>query len=88
MLPTLKSGQDVLIWCWFNSYKVGDIVVIQKNGKEMVKRVQKVYDPASPKLRGASREYFVQGDNEQESTDSRHFGPIKKTEIVGKVIWY
>ncbi|MBN17941.1 MAG: signal peptidase I [Chloroflexi bacterium] len=31
-------------------------------------------------------EYFVIGDNHNYSTDSRHFGPIKYSEIIGKVI--
>lgn len=31
-------------------------------------------------------EYFILGDNLQYSKDSRHFGPIKKEKIVGKVV--
>lgn len=31
-------------------------------------------------------EYFVLGDNYSESIDSRYFGTIKKTDIIGKVI--
>lgn len=79
MLPTLKSGQDVLAWCWFVKLKVGDIVVFKKDGKEMVKRVRQI---------SSDRGTFVQGDNERESTDSRKFGPIKRSQIIGKVIWY
>lgn len=78
MLPTLVPGQDVLVWCWFNSYKVGDIVVVKVGGKELVKRIQKVRD----------REYYVVGDNVKASTDSRNFGWINRSQIIGKVIWY
>lgn len=68
----------VFTWAYlWNKPRVGDIVVIKKDGKEMVKRVQSIYD----------REIFVEGDNEKESTDSRKFGPIKKEQIIGKVIW-
>lgn len=76
MLPTLKPGQDVLAWCWFNKYRVGDIVVIRKNSKEIVKRIQKIDGPS----------IFVIGDNLRKSTDSRHFGLVDRKQIIGKVI--
>lgn len=78
MLPTLKPGQDVLVWCWFVKPKAGDIVAIKVNDKEMIKRLQTIRD----------REYFVMGDNKKKSTDSRKFGSIKKEQIIGKVIWH
>ena len=78
MLPTLKPGQDVLVWCWFNKYKIGDIVVINQNGRVMVKRIHLYH----------GRNISVLGDNPKESTDSRNFGPIRKEQIIGKVIWY
>lgn len=77
MLPTLKPKQDVLVWCWFLNLKVGDIVVIHKNNKDMIKRIQKVH----------GREYYVIGDNAKESTDSKSFGWIKREEIIGKVFF-
>lgn len=80
MFPALRSGQDVLSLNW--SYlgkkpEVGDIVVIKVDGKEMVKRVQNVHD----------REVFVQGDNQENSIDSRHFGSVDISQIVGKVVY-
>ena len=77
MYPALKPGQDVLVLCWLFKLKVGDLVAFKKNGKEMIKRIHKVLD----------REIIVQGDNLRESIDSRKFGPIKKEQIVGKVIF-
>jgi len=77
MIPTLREGQDVLVWCWFINPKIGDIVAIKVDGREMIKRIHKVDD----------RSMFVQGDNEKESIDSRKFGPIKKEQIIGKVIY-
>ena len=78
MLPTLKPGQDILVWCWFLNLKVGDIVVVNKTGREIVKRITKIND----------RHILIMGDNQKASTDSRSFGWIKKKEIIGKVIWY
>jgi len=80
MYPTLHPGQDVLSFNWAylgKKPKVGDIVVVEVNGKEIVKRVQKV----------DGRRIFVQGDNKEESTDSRYFGPISRDQIKGKVVY-
>lgn len=77
MHPTLKEGQDVLSINWFLNPKVGDIIVIKKNGKELVKRIEKI----------EGEKVFVIGDNSSESTDSRDFGFIDKKNIVGKVIY-
>ncbi len=76
MLPALRPGQDVLVSCWFFKLKVGDLVVFKKDGKDMIKRVEKI----------RNSEFFCQGDNKKKSTDSRHFGWIKISEIIGKVI--
>lgn len=80
MLPTLKPNQEVLTFNWiyiFSKPKIGDIVVIKIDGKEMVKHIQTIYD----------RTYFVTGDNSKESTDSRNFGAVDKSQLVGKVIY-
>ena len=76
MSPTLNPGQDVLSINWFVNPKIGDIVVIKKSGIEVVKRIEKV----------DGKKVFVVGDNNDESTDSRDFGPVNMDQIVGKVI--
>ncbi len=64
-------------WAYlFSEPKIGEIVVIRHNGQEMIKRIHKVNDYS----------IYVTGDNEKESTDSKNFGPIGRSEIVGKVI--
>lgn len=80
MLPTLKPGQDVLVFNWayiFSKPKKGDIVIIKYKGKEMIKRVQMYHD----------RGIFVIGDNARYSTDSRKFGLIEQSDVIGKVIF-
>jgi len=32
-------------------------------------------------------EYFLLGDHAQDSVDSRQFGPVSRTELVGRVWW-
>lgn len=77
MSPTLHPGQDVLSINWFVNPKMGDIVVIKKEGKEMVKRIEKVM----------GEKVFVVGDNQDESTDSRDFGPVNIDQVIGKVVY-
>lgn len=83
MFPTLKPGQDVLVLCWprlnrgwFFKLKVGDIVVIKRAGKDIIKRIHLYH----------GRSISVLGDNPKESTDSRHFGWIDRGDILGKII--
>lgn len=80
MFPTLRSGQDVLCFHWayiFSKPKGGDIVVVRVNGRDMVKRIQLCH----------GRGIIVIGDNEKESSDSRSFGAIDRSEIIGKVVF-
>ena len=80
MVPTLCPGQDVLSFNWAylgKRPKVGDIVVVRLNGKDVVKRVNNVYD----------RTIYLLSDNSQESTDSRDFGPVGMDQVIGKVVY-
>lgn len=80
MFPSLKPGQDILCFNWayiFFKLKKGDIVVIKHNGREIIKRIEKIDDSS----------VCVIGDNREESTDSRDFGLIDKSKIIGKVIF-
>ena len=77
MSPTLKEGQEVLTFNW-GKPKAGDVVVIKHNDKKMIKRIKKMEED----------KFFVKGDNEKESTDSRHFGPVDQSQILGKVLYY
>lgn len=78
MEPTIKNNQIILassIPFFFRKPKVGEVVVLKKN-KFIIKRIKKI----------DKDRFFVEGDNEKESTDSRNFGWISKSKIVGKVI--
>ena len=82
MLPTLKSGQRILFIKAFRPGKnlVGKVVLIARlnaNGQRdfyQVKRVKEFKDG----------KFFVVGDNESQSTDSRSFGYLTSDEIIGR----
>lgn len=57
--------------------KVGDIVIANVNDREVVKRVTKIGSPAL---------YTLLGDNEHASTDSRSFGAVPYSSLIGVVI--
>ena len=79
MNPTLKDGEAVLV-DRSAEIEVGDIVVathpVEQNS-EIVKRVGRINE---------SGNYFLVGDNLENSNDSRHFGAVAKDYVKGKVV--
>lgn len=80
---------------FFCTYNIDDIIVFKdpRNGRLLVKRIKKIlyYSKKGKKLYKPDRIrndklYFLVGDNEKESTDSRYFGGIKIKDTIGKVI--
>ena len=81
MRPTLKAGDTVLVnktAYWLSLPKRNDIIAFRdpRDGKILIKRIINIEEKG----------YFVQGDNKNSSTDSRVFGMIRRSEIIGKVI--
>ncbi len=78
MEPSLHSGDYLIVNRWYRALKVGDIVVLRHPGKNIsiVKRISTI----SGKL------LFVVGDNSGSSEDSRSFGSLDKSSVIGKVI--
>lgn len=76
MLPSLRPGQIVVARQKFLKLKTGDVVIVRHNGLEKIKRIASV----------DGQQVTVLGDNSSHSTDSRHFGPLNKQDIVGKVL--
>ena len=76
MSPTLRHGQIVV--CWKSQFaSPGDIVIVAHNGIEKIKRLQTV----------RTHHIYILGDNATQSTDSRHYGWVERSAIVGRVIW-
>ena len=79
MAPTYISG-DWLIVRWGGRYKVGEVVLVEREdrpGVFLVKRLVRIDDG----------EFWVQGDNKSSSTDSRQWGAITSKEVLGKVVF-
>ncbi len=79
MVPVLAPGDRVLV-LRTDRITVGDIVVFaDPDGTEevLVKRVAGV-DRSSVR---------VEGDNSGTSRDSRHFGPVPRSAVIGRVLW-
>lgn len=78
MEPSLNDGDYVLANLWFLYLSKGDIVVLRHPKKDMVlvKRIEWA----------DRKKAFVVGDNKGESEDSRSFGPVSVTSVIGKVM--
>ena len=81
MRPTLLPGDRVVVRLGARP-RPGDVVALadpRRPGRTVIKRVA-----AGPVEAGA---YVVVGDNLAASTDSRHFGPVERRAICGRVVW-
>jgi nickel-type superoxide dismutase maturation protease len=80
MEPVIKNGGTVLVsnlFYWFKKPSIGDIVAFRDTGKILIKRIKRIQ----------GSKYFLTGDNQKDSIDSRQFGLISKREIIGKVFY-
>jgi nickel-type superoxide dismutase maturation protease len=80
MEPVIQNDETVLVsrfFYWFKKPSVGDIVAFRETGKILIKRITKAY----------KEEYFLAGDNQKDSFDSRKFGLVSRRKILGKVIY-
>lgn len=81
MRPALTPGDYVVVNRWayrFRDPREGDVVLLRspEGPRFLVKRVVNVVD---------REKVFVIGDNLERSRDSRHFGPVHRSAIIGRV---
>jgi signal peptidase I len=74
-------------------YSAGNTIYV--DGRRLSEPYLPRHDPLGPGIPGASRrapfhvpagDFYVLGDNRRVSCDSRYWGPIKGTSIIGKVV--
>jgi phage repressor protein C with HTH and peptisase S24 domain len=77
MAPTVRDG-DQLVVVWGAPVRPGDLVVVRRP------------DPVSLTVKRALRRtpagWWVEGDNPDASTDSRHYGAVVDGDLVARVV--
>jgi len=80
MWPALQPGDRILAAAWLRS-RSGDVVVLhdpEHHSTFLVKRVAN-FEP--------NGDLVLLADNQNVSRDSRHFGPVPRRLIVGRVVF-
>ena len=77
MSPKLRPGQILLATPLFRRLHPGQVVIINHDGRQKVKRIERIEQD----------KVFVIGDNLRASTDSRHFGWLEPRQVIARVIW-
>ena len=85
MLPAYADGDRILIKYRSSDLQpvhVGEVVMIEREGELMIKRITR-YEIGSHTGVGM---ITVEGDNKEESIDSRHWGAIPSRFVKAKVL--
>ena len=77
MLPTYASG-DWLVATRIRRIAPGQVVIIERENRPGILMIKRV-------LRAEGQKWWVEGDNASASDDSRSFGAINESEIVGRI---
>ena len=77
MVPVLPPKTLVFGFRHFRNLQPGNVVVVNHNGKEKIKRISELKD----------NQIFLLGDHPETSTDSRHFGWLPVAVVKAKIIW-
>lgn len=91
MLPTYKDGSLLLATRLFNrnKLKIGQVYIykrINEDGQEILV-VKRLTNITSLPYKGYENLLFFEGDNAEESYDSRQYGFINAENIIARVLW-
>ena len=88
MIPTLMP-EDWALVVTPRRFHRGDVVVVEHPGRpgyEMVKRLAGVPGDAIGERTLGDDEWWLLGDHDASSTDSRHFGPVTGAALKARVV--
>jgi type IV secretory pathway protease TraF len=77
MLPTLPENRLIIGTGFYKELSKDDLIIFEHQGLDKIKRIKDL----------RKDEFYVLGDNEIGSTDSRSFGWLPIGAIKAKVIW-
>ena len=77
MLPTYRDGDCLLVAYGERRPRVGDVVLVRRPERVLVKRVAEVRP---------SGLVTVLSDNRAAGSDSRSFGPVVSEDVIGRVL--
>lgn len=75
MRPALEPGDRLVVVAL--PPRVGDVVALEHGGRVLVKRIAAI----------DGDQVVVHGDNADASTDSRRFGPVPRSALLGRAIY-
>lgn len=83
MVPYARDGDYAVTTRIFFHIKEGDVLVFRSpwDGSNLIKRVKRL------EMTREGPQFFMEGDNRMRSTDSNRFGTVKRSAIIGKVIY-
>jgi mitochondrial inner membrane protease subunit 1 len=88
MTPTLLPG-DWALAVAAREIRLGEVWVVEHPGRpgyEMVKRVTGLPGASIEGRVLAADEFWIEGDRADASSDSRHFGPVRRDQVKARVV--
>lgn len=90
MEPALTDGQILIVYkaaYWVESPQNGDIVVVQHGTEQYIKRIAACPGEIPPGEKDTlpNGRYYILGDNQSVSIDSRSFGSVSEELIIGRI---